>query len=91
MIGARVFSKPSRRLSSCGDPTFCLTIAGDGPERLAAEAMVQSRRIDGVTFVGHIDGAKKRKAFQNADIYLFTSLAEGMPNSVLEAMALACQ
>ncbi len=38
-------------------------------------------------FLGHVSGAAKTQAFRAADIYLFTSLAEGMPNSVLEAMA----
>lgn len=69
-------------------PRVRLVIAGDGPERRLAEEMIRSRAISGVRFLGHVDGAEKLAAFRSADIYLFTSLAEGMPISVLEAMAL---
>jgi glycosyltransferase involved in cell wall biosynthesis len=68
-------------------PMVSLTIAGDGPERAAAEQDVRQRGLRQVCFLGHVAGAAKAKAFHEADIYLFTSLAEGMPNSVLEAMA----
>jgi glycosyltransferase involved in cell wall biosynthesis len=68
-------------------PMVTLTVAGDGPERAAAELDVQRRGLSGVHFLGHVAGAEKAEAFNQADIYLFTSLAEGMPNSVLEAMA----
>jgi len=68
-------------------PGATLDIAGDGPERAWAEREVARRGIAGVRFLGHVGGADKRAAFGAADAYLFTSLAEGMPNSVLEAMA----
>jgi len=68
-------------------PSVALTVAGDGPERTAGEEWVAARGLTGVRFVGHIEGAEKARAFAEADIYLFTSPAEGMPNSVLEAMA----
>jgi glycosyltransferase involved in cell wall biosynthesis len=68
-------------------PAVSLTVAGDGPERAAAELNVRHRRLVNVTFLGHVTGDAKLRAFSQADIYLFTSLAEGMPNSVLEAMA----
>jgi len=68
-------------------PDASLTIAGDGPERAAAEREVAHRGLARVRFIGHVAGADKARAFQQADAYLFTSLAEGMPNSVLEAMA----
>ncbi|MCL4776362.1 MAG: glycosyltransferase family 4 protein [Gammaproteobacteria bacterium] len=68
-------------------PDARLTIAGDGPERAAAEQEVARRRLANVRFLGHVSGPDKARVFREADIYLFTSLAEGMPNSVLEAMA----
>ena len=68
-------------------PGATLSIAGDGPERAAGGELVAARGIAGVRFLGHVEGADKARAFRDADIYLFTSLAEGMPNSVLEAMA----
>ncbi len=68
-------------------PDASLTVAGDGPERAAAEAEVARLGLREVRFLGHVAGADKARAFREADVYLFTSLAEGMPNSVLEAMA----
>jgi glycosyltransferase involved in cell wall biosynthesis len=68
-------------------PAVTLTVAGDGPERAAAELDVRRRGLMNVSFLGHVAGEAKLRAFAQADIYLFTSLAEGMPNSVLEAMA----
>lgn len=68
-------------------PDATLDIAGEGPAREQAERTVRSRGLQGVRFLGHISGSAKRSALGQADVYLFTSLAEGMPNSVLEAMA----
>lgn len=68
-------------------PQASLTIAGDGPERSTAEREVTRRGLARVRFLGHVAGRDKTRAFQESDAYLFTSLAEGMPNSVLEAMA----
>ena len=65
-----------------------LTVVGEGPERVGAEALVLAKRIPGVTFLGHIEGAAKVRAFTDADVYVLpTYYAEGMPTSVLEAMA----
>jgi glycosyltransferase involved in cell wall biosynthesis len=64
-----------------------LTVAGDGPERAAAEEDVRRRGLHDTRFTGHVDGMAKVEVFQNADIYLFLSQAEGMPTSLLEAMA----
>lgn len=69
-------------------PDATLTVVGDGPERAAAEASVADRGLKGVRFLGHIDGREKAAVFLSSDIYLFpTSFMEGMPNSLLEAMA----
>lgn len=69
-------------------PTVTLTIAGDGPERTAAEALVRNRKLRQIRFAGHLDDDARAKAFQRADIFLFpTCFGEGMPNAVLEAMA----
>jgi len=63
-----------------------LTIAGDGPEMEAAQAM--SLEVEGIRFLGYVRKQDKHQAFMNADLYLFPSFyGEGMPISVLEAMA----
>jgi glycosyltransferase involved in cell wall biosynthesis len=65
-----------------------LTIAGDGPERQQAEDVVRRRNLEGVRFLGYVEGEAKIKAFLQSDIYLFpTRYGEGMPTTVLEAMA----
>jgi len=69
-------------------PALTLTIAGDGPERASAEALVAARQLCGVRFTGHLDEAARTAAYRRAAIFLFpTCFGEGMPNAVLEAMA----
>lgn len=68
-------------------PNAKLSIAGDGRETDNLTAYVKSRRIEDVKFLGHISGGKKIECFKNNHIYLFPSYSEGMPNTVLEAMA----
>jgi len=64
-----------------------LTVAGNGGELSNARAYVISRGIDGVEFTGYLRGEAKNKVFSRADVYLFPTYGEGMPISVLEAMA----
>jgi glycosyltransferase involved in cell wall biosynthesis len=68
-------------------PPVTLTIAGDGPERAPAEEIVREHGLRGIRFSGHLGDEARAEAFRKADIFLFTSLFEGMPNAVLEAMA----
>jgi len=69
-------------------PAATLTVAGDGGERTAAQRYASERGIASVTFTGYLRGAGKREAFARAHCYLFPTMhGEGMPHSVLEAMA----
>ncbi|HET6630816.1 MAG TPA: glycosyltransferase [Woeseiaceae bacterium] len=68
-------------------PAACMTIAGDGSERQAAESLVEKTGIRGVRFLGHVEGEAKERAFGEATLFLLTSESEGMPTSVIEAMA----
>lgn len=68
-----------------------LTVAGDGPamadvrRAVAAHAGLAGR----VEVVGYVRGEAKRALFMSHHVYCFPSeYKEGMPNSVLEAMAL---
>lgn len=63
-----------------------LIVAGTGNELEHAKLFVQDNRLEGVRFIGHVSGAEKASVFQSAHIYLFPSLYEGMPTSLLEAM-----
>jgi glycosyltransferase involved in cell wall biosynthesis len=65
-----------------------LIIAGSGS--IAEEVMnfVQQNKISGVSFPGYVKGKEKADLFIKSDVYFFpSSHDEGMPNSVLEAMA----
>ncbi|MBV9677787.1 MAG: glycosyltransferase family 4 protein [Acidobacteriaceae bacterium] len=64
-----------------------LTVAGDGTELSAARHYAASRNLKDVSFLGHVKDAAKRNALKKADVYLFPSHHEGLPLSVLEAMA----
>jgi len=65
-----------------------LHIAGDGNELENVKKKVIQEKINNVKFFGHITGKEKVNVFKNADVYLFPSYNEGMPNSVLEAMGI---
>jgi glycosyltransferase involved in cell wall biosynthesis len=65
-----------------------LVVAGDGGEREAAEEYVRRNGLQGISFVGYVVGQQKVRVLSEADVYLFPSNhGEGMPLSVLEAMA----
>lgn len=64
-----------------------LTIAGDGREEENIKKLVSEKNIEDVSFLGFVDGGLKISVYKNNHIYLFPSYSEGMPTSVLEAMA----
>ena len=68
-------------------PQAELVIAGDGAERERAQEYVVRAGADGVRFTGHVTGTDKIRLYEDADVFVLASYAEGMPNSVLEAMA----
>ncbi|GAB4415255.1 MAG: glycosyltransferase family 4 protein [Anaerolineales bacterium] len=63
-------------------------IAGDGPQmnslkKLAAELGIEDR----IRFAGWQSKEQLRERYQQANLFLFPSRHEGMPNAILEAMA----
>ncbi len=64
-----------------------LIIAGTGPDLTALRAYVRTKKLLNIEFIGFVSGEEKRKVFDASDVYLFPSHEEGMPISVLEAMA----
>ncbi len=69
-------------------PHARLTLAGSGPEAAHLQALVKELGMnDCVTFTGRLDRDAMARLFREADIMLNPSLADNMPNSVLEAMA----
>ena len=68
-------------------PEARLIMAGDGPEAIGLRQHAQDHGIQGVHFPGYLRGDNKLRAFAEAHCYIFPTYAEGMPISVLEAMA----
>lgn len=68
-------------------PQLQLTVTGDGFELQSAKQYVQDKAIVNVIFTGKVIGEEKGQLYKTAHIYIFPSYTEGLPNSVLEAMA----
>lgn len=75
-------------------PKATLTIAGDGPMRKEIELAIEGLGMgDAVTLTGFLREPELRKLYANAHIFLHPSETtdkqdqEGVPNSMLEAMA----
>lgn len=63
-----------------------LVIAGDGPERDALQNQITSLGCeDSIQLVGHV--SDPRNVYAAADVFALSSTSEGLPNSLLEAMA----
>jgi glycosyltransferase involved in cell wall biosynthesis len=63
-----------------------LIILGEGPERPAIEAAVRSAGLErGVSLPGHMRDVSPY--YEVADVFAISSLSEGSPNVLLEAMA----
>ncbi len=67
---------------------WTLTLVGDGPDRAMLERAARSMGLaDRVRFAGWTDRDALPEVLRRSDIYVFPSIQEGMPNTVLEAMA----
>jgi glycosyltransferase involved in cell wall biosynthesis len=63
-----------------------LVILGEGPERGQIERTIRERKLqDRVVLRGHV--ADVRPYYRSADILAISSVSEGSPNALLEAMA----
>ena len=67
---------------------FHLTFVGDGPEKNALEQFAVSSSLSGsVTFTGALGQDKVHSYYDNADLFVLASFAEGVPVVLMEAMA----
>jgi sugar transferase (PEP-CTERM/EpsH1 system associated) len=67
-------------------PDARLVLVGEGPERAAIEAVVRQHGLEGrVRFLGLRKDVARLLA--GADLFLLTSISEGIPLTVIEAMA----
>jgi glycosyltransferase involved in cell wall biosynthesis len=63
-------------------------IAGDGPQLSSLQALIEEHDLQGrVHFLGWQTAEQLKKQYAVANLFLFPSRHEGMPNAVLEAMA----
>ncbi len=74
---------------ACGkDPRLRLVLKGEGPEEQAVHDLVASLGLsDRVSFLKRTEFARVPDDYRQADIFITTSLSDGTPVSVLEAMA----
>ena len=75
-----------QRFKDAGTP-IQLWIAGDGPLRPTIESEISKRGLSAsVRLLGQV--ADTRPFYQAMDLFLLNSIREGLPNVILEAMAL---
>ncbi len=71
-----------------GSIAWSLMIVGEGPEQDMLSQLAQELKIsEKVKFCGALDHNAIAQVFANSDVLLFSSLSEGKPNVVMEAMA----
>src|SRR5262249_29512145 len=67
---------------------FLCWIAGEGPERKALEHAIAAFRLqDRVILVGHVPRPDLAGYYRRADLVVMTSLSEGLPVVLMEAMS----
>jgi glycosyltransferase involved in cell wall biosynthesis len=70
------------------NPAYTLTIGGDGPDLEALRAYAKELNLQDVVFTGFLKGQAKVDCYRQGSVFCFLSYTEGMPNAVLEALAM---
>jgi len=65
-----------------------LIIAGTGPEEAGIVQAAAQRGVPASVFIGGVAGSRKLHEMLASDIFILPTAFEGMPNAVLEALAL---
>lgn len=71
-------------------PEASLCVMGDGPLRASLERRVRERGLRRVEFTGHLPHTEIFLRLAAAEVFLFLSHEEHLPNAVKEAMAAGC-
>lgn len=73
-------------IAKCGKPNIHYLICGKGPELKSLHKLARDKNLmSQIHFLGYRNDIKE--LLQVSDIFLFTTLQEGMPRSMMEAMA----
>jgi len=76
-------------LKAAGFDLSC-RIAGDGPERKKLDRLIRSLNMSReVQLLGHVDHDQLDALYREADLVVLTSVSEGIPLTLMEAMALS--
>ncbi len=67
---------------------YHLKIAGDGPDLELVKQRSSDLGLSDIEFAGFVEGKQRAACYAEADAFCFLSYTEGMPNAVLEAMAM---
>jgi glycosyltransferase involved in cell wall biosynthesis len=78
----RAFARLNAELPEC-----LLVLIGDGAERNALESLAQQTGARGIRFAGRVPVDSVRRWVQASDIFALVSYREGLPCSLIEAMA----
>lgn len=70
------------------NPAFTLTIAGDGPDLEKLREYAKTLELTDIEFLGFLSGKAKVDCYRRGSLFCFLSYSEGMPNAVLEALAM---
>jgi len=68
-------------------PMIELIVAGDGDELENVKSFVHNRNMSNVKFVGFVRDEEKRQILEKSQVYCLPTYSEGLPNSVVEAIA----
>jgi glycosyltransferase involved in cell wall biosynthesis len=68
-------------------PAFTFRIVGDGPLKDQLESACYKRGITNLEFVGSLDAPQVARSMSESKVFLLTSLLEGTPTVIMEAMA----
>jgi len=75
-------------LSGLKEIPWELVVVGDGAQREPLQGRARDLGLgDRIRFAGWLRGDELRRAYREANLFVFPSRHEGMPNAVLEAMA----
>jgi glycosyltransferase involved in cell wall biosynthesis len=88
VVHQKGFDLGLRALAQLKELQWEWTIGGDGPQMQRLRAMAQEAGLrDRIHFAGWLPASQLRERYTSANLFLFPSRQEGMPNAVLEAMA----